>query len=60
MDYSEFARYNPNFDKVMASSNNTYELKLPSDKMEAFVANKYQILHESVQQLLNSDQVASN
>jgi membrane-bound lytic murein transglycosylase D len=60
MDTVEFSRYNPNFDKVMASSNNTYELKLPADKMAMFAANKYQILNESVQQLLNSDRVASN
>src|SRR5579871_4385925 len=53
MDDAEFARYNPKFDKVMASTNNTYELKLPADKMELFVANKYQILNESVQLLLS-------
>ena len=53
MDVAEFARYNPEFDKVMASTNNTYELKLPADKMELFIANKYQILNESVQMLLN-------
>lgn len=55
MDIAEFSRYNPNFDKVMASSNNTYELKLPAEKMSLFAANKYQILNESVQQLLTSD-----
>jgi membrane-bound lytic murein transglycosylase D len=55
MDDSSFSRYNPDFDKVMASANNTYDLKLPADKMELFAANKYQILNESVQQLLNSD-----
>lgn len=55
MDIAEFSRYNPNFDKVMASSNNTYELKLPAEKMSLFDANKYQILNESVQQLLSSD-----
>lgn len=60
MDMAEFSRYNPNFDKVMASSNNTYELKLPAEKMVMFAANKYQILNESVQQLLNSDRVAAN
>jgi membrane-bound lytic murein transglycosylase D len=52
MDIAEFSRYNPNFDKVMASSNNTYELKLPAEKMALFADNKYQILNESVQQLL--------
>jgi membrane-bound lytic murein transglycosylase D len=53
MDIDEFNRYNPDFDKVMASANNTYDLKLPSDKMDLFVASKYQILNESVQLLLN-------
>jgi membrane-bound lytic murein transglycosylase D len=53
MDEVEFNRYNPDFDKVMASTNNTYELKLPGEKMELFAANKYQILNESVQLLLN-------
>ncbi len=55
MDPSEFNRYNPEFDKVMASSNNTYDLKLPVEKMDLFAANKYQILNESVQLLLNED-----
>jgi len=53
MDPATFSRYNPEFDKIMASSNNTYDLKLPADKMELFAANKYNILTESVQWLLN-------
>jgi len=53
MELTAFSRYNPDFDKIMASSNNTYELKLPADKMELFAANKYNILNESVQLLLN-------
>src|SRR5882724_3954413 len=52
VDDATFARYNPDFDKIMAGSNNTYDLKLPADKMELFAANKYQILNESVQLLL--------
>jgi membrane-bound lytic murein transglycosylase D len=55
MDDTDFSRYNPDFDKVMASANNVYDLKLPADKMELFAANKYQILNESVQQLLNGE-----
>jgi membrane-bound lytic murein transglycosylase D len=51
MDESEFTRYNPDFDAIMASDN-AYELKLPADKMDLFVANKYIILNESVQMLL--------
>jgi membrane-bound lytic murein transglycosylase D len=54
MDIAEFARYNPDFDKVMASASSTYEVKLPADKMELFIANKYQILNESIQLLLNN------
>jgi membrane-bound lytic murein transglycosylase D len=54
MEMADFARYNPDFDKVMAGANNNYELKLPADKMELFVANKYQILNESIQLLLTS------
>lgn len=53
MELEEFNRYNPNFDRVMASAENSYELKLPAEKMDLFVANKYQILNESVQLLLN-------
>lgn len=51
MDASDFTRYNPDFDAIMASDN-AYELKLPADKMDLFVANKYIILNESVQMLL--------
>jgi membrane-bound lytic murein transglycosylase D len=53
MEQAEFNHYNPDFDKVMASANNSYDLKLPSDKYDLFLANKYQILNESVQLLLN-------
>src|SRR5450432_2625745 len=56
MDAVEFNRYNPDFDKVMASANNSYDLKLPADKMDLFVSNKYQILNESVQRLLANDE----
>lgn len=56
MDSTTFARYNPDFDKVMASNNNSYELKLPADKMALFASNKYQILTESAQ-LMNEEQV---
>jgi membrane-bound lytic murein transglycosylase D len=51
MDSTSFDRYNPEFDKIMASSNNSYDLKLPADKMDLFISNKYDILTESVQLL---------
>lgn len=59
MDMATFARYNPDFDKVMASSNNSYDLKLPADKMDLFVANKYQILDESVRFTPNEDNLVA-
>ncbi|HEX3767522.1 MAG TPA: lytic transglycosylase domain-containing protein [Puia sp.] len=59
MDVVEFNRYNPDFDKVMASANNSYDLKLPAVKMDLFVSNKYQILNESVQRLLANDETVN-
>lgn len=53
MDAQDFNRYNPQFDKIMDSDENSYELKLPEESMAKFVANKYPILNESVQLLLN-------
>jgi membrane-bound lytic murein transglycosylase D len=49
LDSATFNRYNPDFDKIMASANDSYDLKLPADKMDLFVANKYDILNESIQ-----------
>jgi membrane-bound lytic murein transglycosylase D len=57
MDMEEFNRYNPGFDKAMASARNSYELKLTEDKMEQFNANRYQILNESIQRLLTNASV---
>src|SRR5687767_2514328 len=54
MELTEFNRYNPEFDKVMASAENRYEMKLPADKMDLFTANKYKILNESIQLLLTN------
>ena len=53
MDHKEFMRYNPEFDRLILGEDD-YELKLPEDKMALFNANKYQILNESVNLLLNS------
>ena len=60
MDMDEFNRYNPNFDKVMATADNSYEMKLPAEKVESFINNKYQILNDSVQMLLNSATASTN
>lgn len=54
MDIASFNRYNPDFDNLM-SINGNYDLRLPSDKMQLFLANKYVILNECVQMLLNDN-----
>jgi len=51
MDIGQFNHFNPAFDAMMSSKGN-FDLRLPPDKMQLFVANKYQILNESVQVLL--------
>ena len=54
MDIVAFNRYNPGFDNMM-SMNGNYDLRLPSDKMQLFIANKYVILNECVQLLLGDN-----
>lgn len=60
MDMDAFNRYNPDFDKVMASEHNSYDLKLPGSKMDLFISSKYQILNDSVQEMLKEDNEDSN
>jgi membrane-bound lytic murein transglycosylase D len=50
---TEFNRYNPDFDKLI-THNGKYELRLPADKMELFMAKRYDILNESLQIMLDS------
>jgi membrane-bound lytic murein transglycosylase D len=56
MDIARFNHYNPSFDNMLATAG-TYDLRLPADKMQLFVANKYQILNECVQVMLNDETV---
>jgi membrane-bound lytic murein transglycosylase D len=51
MDMATFNHYNPGFDNKIAIDGK-YELRLPTQKMNTFVAKKYEILDESVQLLL--------
>ena len=53
MSVMDFNKLNPDFDKQL-SANGSYNLRLPSEKMLAFQANKQQILDQSIQMLLNS------
>jgi membrane-bound lytic murein transglycosylase D len=50
---TEFNRYNPDFDKLI-THNGKYELRLPADKMDLFMAKRYDILNESLQLMLDS------
>jgi len=54
MDIATFNRYNPDFDNLMGINGN-YDLRLPADKMQLFLANKYVILNECVQLLLGDN-----
>ncbi len=51
MEITEFNRYNPGFDQRLQNADQ-YDLMLPEDKMNLFLANRYQILNECVQLLL--------
>ncbi len=54
LEIVSFNRYNPDFDNMM-SINGNYDLRLPADKMQLFLANKYVILNECVQLLLGDN-----
>jgi len=59
IDIAQFNRYNPEFDNRL-SLNGQYDLRLPSDKMQIFLATKYQILNECVQLLLGDNDIPNN
>jgi membrane-bound lytic murein transglycosylase D len=59
MDIVQFNHFNPGFDNMMATNGN-YDLRLPEDKMQLFLVNKYTILNECVQILLGDDNISSN
>ncbi|MDB5201683.1 MAG: hypothetical protein JWQ27_1092 [Ferruginibacter sp.] len=59
IDIALFNRYNPQFDQLL-NANGQYELILPADKMQLFLATKYQILNECVQLLLDDNNIPNN
>lgn len=54
LDISQFNKYNPDFDNRLGM-NGQFDMILPTEKMQLFLANKYQILNECVQLLLSDD-----
>lgn len=59
MEITKFNYYNPGFDSRMMELGN-YDLRLPADKMQLFLANKYQILNECVQVLLGETDISAS
>jgi membrane-bound lytic murein transglycosylase D len=59
MDIIQFNHFNPDFDNMMTNNGN-YDLRLPADKMQVFLANKYVILNECVQILLSDSNISNN
>ncbi|WP_211999939.1 lytic transglycosylase domain-containing protein [Chitinophaga sp. HK235] len=53
MPLGELERFNPGFAKAMSSAENNYDLRIPKDKMKQFMAEKGEILKESVQLTLD-------
>ena len=51
MDKEDFYKYNPDFDNEIALKG-TYTLRLPVQKMNHFIAKRYEILEESIQRLM--------
>ncbi len=52
VDIQEFNKLNPGFDAILAAGSD-YNLRLAPAKLDLFVANKYIILNECVEALLN-------
>jgi len=59
LDRATFDRYNPGFDNKIAIEGK-YQLRLPTQKMNLFVAKRYEILDESLQILLKSSNSGTN
>lgn len=59
IDILQFNHFNPEFDNMIASNGN-YDLRLPADKMQLFLVNKYAILNECVQVLLGDTVISNN
>lgn len=59
LDKTTFDRYNPGFDEKIALEGK-YELRLPTGKMNLFVAKRFEILDESLQVLLKQGDSGTN
>ncbi|SIO39111.1 lytic transglycosylase domain-containing protein [Chitinophaga niabensis] len=53
VDEAELDRLNPNFAQTLAGETNSYDLRIPKEKMKTFQAEKEEILKESLQLTLD-------
>lgn len=53
LELSELQHLNPDFAKAMASPDNSYDLRIPKEKMNEFQSEKEGILKESLQMMLD-------
>jgi membrane-bound lytic murein transglycosylase D len=53
MEKAELDHLNPNFERMMSGPTNSYDLRVPKDKMQQFQAEKEEILKESLQMMLD-------
>jgi membrane-bound lytic murein transglycosylase D len=53
MEQAELEHLNPDFAKMMASPENSYDLRIPKEKMKEFQIEKEEILKESLQMMLD-------
>jgi membrane-bound lytic murein transglycosylase D len=53
MEKADLDHLNPNFERTMAGPANSYDLRVPKEKMQAFQTEKEEILKESIQMMLD-------
>jgi membrane-bound lytic murein transglycosylase D len=53
MEKAELDHLNPNFERMMSGPTNSYDLRVPKDKMQQFQSEKEEILKESLQMMLD-------
>jgi membrane-bound lytic murein transglycosylase D len=59
VEVAEMNRLNPGFAQALAGPENSYDLRVPKDKMKVFMNERDEILKESVQMTLDDKAVAS-
>lgn len=60
INQAEMNRLNPDFAKTLAGPDNSYDLRVPKEKMKLFMAEKEEILKESIQMTLDDKAVVTD